>query len=187
MAAAAARRPCGERAKRARRLIRDMSGPPGSSSGCWFHCSLPDSTAAKPAPPPPRKAARRVGRAPDGYSLVVNRTRSSLAAFCLAAALLGLPGAAQAAPSLFPSDSLTVKDGRQLTGERLALPLPDCSARASDCDDTRLLNELDGFDLDPRIEIGFGQAIDLSRVTEDTVYLQPAGGGPRIPLNRIVW
>jgi hypothetical protein len=118
---------------------------------------------------------------------VVNRTRSSLAAVCLAAALLGLPAAAQAAPSLFPSDSLTVKDGRQLTGERLALPLPDCSARPSECDDTRLLNELDGFDLDPRIEVGFGQPIDLSRVTGDSVYLQPTGGGARIPLNRIVW
>ena len=84
----------------------------------------------------------------------MNRTRTSLAAFLLAAALLGVPTAAQAAPSLFPSDSLTVKDGRQLTGERLALPLPDCSARPSDCDDTRLLNELDGFDLDPRRPAG---------------------------------
>ena len=113
--------------------------------------------------------------------------RSSLAALGLTATLLGLPTAAQAAPSLFPSDALTVKDGRQLTGKRLALPLPDCSVRPSDCDDTRLLNELDGFDLDPRIEIGFGQPIDLSRVTADTVYLQPVAGGERIPLNRIVW
>jgi len=113
--------------------------------------------------------------------------RTPVAALCLSAALLGSPAAAQAAPQLFPSDSLTVKDGRQLTGERLALPLPDCSARPSECDDTRLLNELDGFDLDPRIEIGFGQPIDLSRVTGETVYLQPTAGGARIPLNRLVW
>ena len=78
-------------------------------------------------------------------------------------------------------------DGRQLTGQRLALPLPDCAARPSDCDDVRLLNQLDGFDLDPRIAIGFGQPIDLARVTRDSVYLQPAGGGERIPLNRLVW
>ena len=101
--------------------------------------------------------------------------------------LLALPAAAQAAPSLFPSDRLTVADGRQLTGKRLALPLPDCSARPSDCDDVRLLNQLDGFDLDPRIEIGFGQAIDLARVTPESVYLQPAAGGDRIPLNRLVF
>ena len=114
-------------------------------------------------------------------------TRIPLAVLCLSAALLGLPAAAQAAPSLFPSDALTVRDGRQLTGVRLALPLPDCSARPSDCDDTRLLNQLDGFDLDPRIEIGFGQPIDISRVTESSVYIQPSGGGARIPLDRLVW
>ena len=104
------------------------------------------------------------------------------AALCALSILLALPAAAQAAPSLFPSDRLTVADGRQLTGKRLALPLPDCSARPSDCDDVRLLNQLDGFDLDPRIEIGFGQAIDLARVTPESVYLQPAAGGDRIPL-----
>ena len=109
------------------------------------------------------------------------------AALCALSILLALPAAAQAAPSLFPSDRLTVADGRQLTGKRLALPLPDCSARPSDCDDVRLLNQLDGFDLDPRIEIGFGQSIDLSRVTPESVYLQPAGGGDRIPLNRLVF
>ena len=38
--------------------------------------------------------------------------RSSLAALCLTSALLGLPAAAQAAPSLFPSDALTVEDDR---------------------------------------------------------------------------
>ena len=109
------------------------------------------------------------------------------AALCALSILLALPAAAQAAPSLFPSDRLTVADGRQLTGKRLALPLPDCSARPSDCDEVRLLNQLDGFDLDPRIEIGFGQSIDLARVTPESVYLQPAGGGDRIPLNRLVF
>ncbi len=126
-----------------------------------------------------------VGNGLSGYSPGVIRT--PLAALCLSAALLGLPAAAQAAPSLFPSDRLTVGDDRQLTGKRLALPLPDCSARRSECDDTRLLNQLDGFDLDPRIEIGFGQPIDLARVNGDSVYLQPSGGGERIPLNRLVW
>ena len=149
-----------------------------------FHCSLPDSTSPK-HPPARRKAGRRRRQRPARVG--TDRDPHTAAALCLSAALLGLPAAAQAAPSLFPSDALTVKDGRQLTGMRLALPLPDCSARPSDCDDTRLLNELDGFDLDPRIEIGFGQPIDLSRVTAETVYLQPFAGGARIPLDRLVW
>ena len=81
------------------------------------------------------------------------------------------------------SDPLAVTDGRQLTGKRLALPLPDCSARPSDCDDMRLLNQLDGFDLYHRqIEIGFGQPIDLSRVTRETTSTSsppPAARGSR--------
>ena len=49
-----------------------------------------------------------------------------------------------AAPSLFPSDALTVRDAGQITGKRLNLPFPDCQLRRSDCEDLRLLNRLDG-------------------------------------------
>src|SRR5829696_6033464 len=49
MAAAAARRPWGERAKRAIVVISDMSGPP-VSSGRASHSSLPGSGTDKRAP-----------------------------------------------------------------------------------------------------------------------------------------
>ena len=106
----------------------------------------------------------------------------------LVLALLALAPAANAAapsPTLFPSDSLTVADASQLTGKRVNLPLPDCGARPSDCEDVRLLNQLDGFDLDPRIAVGFGVDIDVKKVTKDTLYLQK--GDQRIGLNRLVW
>ena len=109
-------------------------------------------------------------------------------ALALFAAALALPAqAGAAAPSIFPTDALTVPDARQVTGKRVALVEPDCNARPSDCNDVRLVNELDGFDLDPRVAIRFDRAIDVGRVTTDTVYLERAGGGARIGLNRLVW
>jgi hypothetical protein len=63
--------------------------------------------------------------------------------------------------SPFPSDRYTVSDDRQITGRRVNLPMPaDCAARASDCEDVAVLNQLDGFNLEPRISIPFSGAID---------------------------
>ncbi len=130
----------------------------------------------------------------DGSTLTRRRAASILGRvrtrLPLAAAVLALASAAPAraaAPTLFPSDEETVADPAQLTGKRLALRLPDCGARPSDCNEIRLLNELDGFDVSPRIEIGFGTPIDVAKVTPDTVSLQAAGKGPRIGINRLVW
>jgi hypothetical protein len=116
-------------------------------------------------------------------------SRSRLTALLLAlVTVLTVPAAASAAgPSIFPTDALTVPDPQQVTGRRVALVPPDCSARPSDCNDVRLVNELDGFDLDPRVAIRFDRPIDVRKVTPETVYLQAVGGGPRIGLNRLVW
>ena len=114
--------------------------------------------------------------------------RTLLVTAALTVALLTVPAAgALAAPSLFPSDDLTVRDAGQLTGKRLNLPLRNCDTRRTDCEETRLLNQLDGFDIDPRVAIGFGQAIAVDRVTPQTVYLERVGGGERVPLDRLVW
>src|SRR5918997_1948778 len=86
-----------------------------------------------------------------------------------------------------PDDALTVADANQTTGRRMALPLTDCAARPSDCDEVRLINGLDGWDLDPRVEVRFSGAIDLARVTSSTLYVEPVGGSGRIGLNRLVW
>ena len=48
----------------------------------------------------------------------------------------------------FPSDRVTVAEPANLTGLRVNLPLPDCDSRPSDCADLRVVNELDGFNLD---------------------------------------
>ncbi|MBA2793202.1 MAG: hypothetical protein H0U32_04290, partial [Thermoleophilaceae bacterium] len=112
----------------------------------------------------------------------------ALVTMILALLALSLPASASAdVLRIFPNDKLTKKDTRQVTGRRVALKLPDCRVRVSDCNDRRLLNQLDGFDVDPRIEIRFDRPIDVTRVTPATLYLQKLSGGPRIAVNRLVW
>jgi uncharacterized protein (TIGR03437 family) len=67
-----------------------------------------------------------------------------------------------ATPSVgpFPTDYLTVADSAQKTGKRLNLPLTDCGGTISGCSEVALLNQLDGFNLQARINVRFNGAID---------------------------
>ena len=101
--------------------------------------------------------------------------------------------------SPFPSDRFTAFDSQQLTGLRVNVPLPNCATNPSDCADLTLLNQLDGFNLQPRLSIPFDGAIDVSTVNSSTVFLlQLPGRGlveatgdisnPHvIGINQIVW
>lgn len=97
--------------------------------------------------------------------------------------------------SPFPSDQFTVRDSRQNTRQRVNLPLPDCTTHPSDCLDVTLLNQLDGFNTQPRISIPFDGAIDPFTVTSETVFLLRIGN-PSDPddfhpqpigINQVVW
>ena len=76
-----------------------------------------------------------------------------------------------------------------------ALPLPDCQARPSDCDDLNVINTLDGFNLQARLSIPFSGPIDVTTVTSDTVFLVHLGStrrkghsrGQVVGINQIVW
>src|SRR5215217_5914134 len=95
----------------------------------------------------------------------------------------------------FPTNWFTVEDDRQNTGRRVALPLPDCSVHVSDCEDIAVLNELDGFNMQPRLSIPFDGPIDVHSVTSDTVFLVSLGdsldaldrGGQVVGINQVVW
>src|SRR5438034_9129232 len=98
------------------------------------------------------------------------------------------------AGSPFPSDRFTVSDPGQNTGLRVNLPKPDCTVRITDCEHIALLNELDGFNLQPRLGIPFNGPIDLSSVTSASVFLVGlgdtlggAGGGAIVGINQVVW
>jgi hypothetical protein len=117
-----------------------------------------------------------------------------LAALC---ALAPLPGAA-AAPvqvltgttpdtRVMPSNAFTVADSAQLTGLRINLPLPSCGASDySTCDDLRLLNLQDGFDLRPRVTVPFSGPINVGSVTPSDLYVAGPGGF-RSPITQLVW
>jgi hypothetical protein len=91
--------------------------------------------------------------------------------FILLAILVAIPALASAAThplfnlsssgqSPFPSDRFTAFDTQQLTGLRVNLALPNCATHPSDCADITLLNQLDGFNLQPRIAVPFDAAGD---------------------------
>jgi hypothetical protein len=94
----------------------------------------------------------------------------------------------------FPADVFTVPDASQLTGLRVNLPKPDCAVRPSDCNDIDVLNQLDGFNLQPRLAIPFTGPIDLATVSSDTVFLHKLGclvancpGPSQVGINQVVW
>ena len=69
--------------------------------------------------------------------------------------------------SLFPTDALTVADAGQLTGKRVNLPTDVCSVPTAPppyCGLVTRLNELDGFDLDPRLALHFDAPVTAADV-----------------------
>src|SRR5215216_60831 len=125
----------------------------------------------------------------------------SLAAILLAPAVAGASGVhpqfnlQSTTQSPFPSDRFTVPDPSQRTNLRVNLPSPDCATHPSDCLDVALLNQLDGFNTQPRISIPFDGAIDPSTVTSETVFIlrignlsDPADFRPQtVGINQVVW
>ena len=71
----------------------------------------------------------------------------------------------------FPSDRFTASDRHQNTGLHVNLPKPDCTIHLSDCAEVALLNQLDGFNLQPRLSIPFDGPIDVSTVNSSTIFL----------------
>jgi hypothetical protein len=97
--------------------------------------------------------------------------------------------------SPFPSNWFTVADNTQNTGRRVNLPLPDPVTHQSDYEDVQVINELDGFNTQPRLSIPFDGPINVNTITSKTVFqislgdTLPGGdkGGEVIGINQIVW
>src|SRR5262245_281045 len=97
----------------------------------------------------------------------------------------------------FPTDALTIADAQQKTGRRMNLPLPDCQAQPSACQDVAAINDLDGFSIAPRIRARFASEIDpdtlseglflvvLNNLTSEEYGL--AWTGATIPLNQLIY
>ena len=98
------------------------------------------------------------------------------------------------AATIFPSDRFTVRDWSNTTFRRVALPLPDCAVRPSDCADIAVINTLDGFSTQPRFTVPFTGDIDPATVNSSTVYLLNLGDtltmrgvGRKIGINQVLW
>ena len=94
------------------------------------------------------------------------------------------------ATAIFPSDRHTTADPAQLTGRRVSLAMPSCPSDPSGCDDVTLLNQLDGFSVNPRLAITFDGAIKIESVTRETAFLVPLAPEPMatpIALGQLVW
>lgn len=89
--------------------------------------------------------------------------------------------------SPFPSDIYTARDPSQLTGRRVDLPKPNCSVRPSDCEDIDVLNELDGFNVQPRISIPFTGEIDPASATSSSIFIVRLPDGAVTGINQVVW
>jgi hypothetical protein len=95
----------------------------------------------------------------------------------------------------FPADRFTVADHTQNTDRLVNLPYPDCSVYVSDCEDTAVLNTLDGFNLQPRLSVPFDGPIDVNSVSSQSVFLVSLGdtlnhhdhGGQVVGINQVVW
>jgi uncharacterized protein (TIGR03437 family) len=71
----------------------------------------------------------------------------------------------------FPANLLTVPDPAQKTGIRVNLPLPDCQAQPSTCVELQMLNQLDGFNLQPRVHARFSGAVDTNTLRRGLLFL----------------
>src|SRR5262245_16527136 len=110
-------------------------------------------------------------------------------AVVLGAATLVFPGLALAgvrAGQPFPTNLDTVRDTTQVTGLRVALGKPDCAARPNDCADVDVLNQLDGFNIQPRISVPLSGPIDVSTVSSSSIFLVGPAGSV-VGINQIVW
>ena len=89
--------------------------------------------------------------------------------------------------SPFPSDRFTEPDATQLTGLSIDLPKPNCAVFPSDCEDIDVLNELDGFNVQPRISIPFTGAIDPASATSSNIFFVRLSDGDVTGINQVVW
>ena len=84
----------------------------------------------------------------------------------------------------------TEPDPGTITGKRVNFrqgsDYPACDdSNYSVCDGFRMLDQLDGFDLQPRVTIPFSGPIDIHSINSDDVFVQGPGG--RTGLVQLVW
>ena len=121
------------------------------------------------------------------YLFLIGPLFSAAALWGGTATVLFQPGDANVGP--FPTDALTVADTQQKTGLRVNLPVNvACSSAAlSACTNTSLLNQLDGFSVNPRITVCFSDPIDPSTLNNAIQFVAADGSGTSIKINQTIY
>jgi hypothetical protein len=96
------------------------------------------------------------------------------------------------APSVgpFPANAVTVPDSTQKTGLQVSLPAPaGCtpSSAATECVNNRLLNQLDGFSLNPRLRICFSGPVDPNTLSAGVNLLSLDRTEPFIAIRQVLF
>jgi hypothetical protein len=90
----------------------------------------------------------------------------------------------------FPANALTVQTATQQTGLQVSLPLPPgCTvlSTAAQCINTQLLNQLDGFSLNPRIMVCFSGLVDVTTLRKGISITALEPGGRSIGINQVLF
>ena len=90
----------------------------------------------------------------------------------------------------FPTNGLTVSTSTQKTGLQINLPVPSVCATAptsNGCVNILLLNQLDGFSVNPRITICFSGAINPNTLTSGVSFVPVGAFGLPIAINQVLY
>jgi dienelactone hydrolase len=90
----------------------------------------------------------------------------------------------------FPSDILTVHDEDQKTHLRVDLPASNANcdfwSSPAVCSNIALLNQLDGFSVNPRLMVCFSAAVDPKTLVSG-ISITPLDSGPAVGINQIIF
>lgn len=97
-----------------------------------------------------------------------------------------------ASPSIgpFPANALTSPAPSQKTGLQVNLPLPaDCTvaSTSTECSNTQLLNQLDGFSVNPRIKVCFSGPVDVTTLSTGISITAVDTAAPSIGINQVIF
>ena len=103
----------------------------------------------------------------------------SILLWLIASAACGSAGAATSvlfdpatpATGPFPTDFLTIRDSAQKTGLRLNLPLPPCGTQYTSCQETGLLEQMDGFSVRARGQAKFSAPVSAATLAGGMFYV----------------
>ncbi|HEY3938878.1 MAG TPA: Ig-like domain-containing protein, partial [Bryobacteraceae bacterium] len=90
----------------------------------------------------------------------------------------------------FPSNATTLTDTHQSTGVRVNLPSSsdycDPTGSPSVCSNSALLNQLDGFSVNPRLMVCFSGPVDPATL-QAGIHIAPLGSASAVSINQVVF